>query len=137
MLQVVNDEAEGKYRPVIGGYENSKLSSRCIFKFKLSGEYLFKLVNHPRNPPLLKVKVLPEQPLNIIITDDGFLPRIVQIGIFLKFNLDKKYHIIINFNHKMRVHQLNGFGTNYRYHIPFTKLSTVINIVVYFEHLAN
>ena len=59
------------------------------------------------------------------------------IGIFLKFNLDKKYHIIINFNHKMRVHQLNGFGTNYRYHIPFTKLSTVINIVVYFEHLAN
>ena len=78
VLQVIADETEGKFRPVVGGFQSGQLTTRYIVQFRLIGEFLFKLVNHPANP-VLKVKVLAEQPTTIVITDDGFVPKIVKI----------------------------------------------------------
>ena len=79
VLQVIPDETEGKFRPVVGGFQSGPLTTKYVVQFKLVGEFLFKLVNHPLNP-VLKVKVLQEQPTTIVITDDGFVPKIVKIG---------------------------------------------------------
>lgn len=80
VLQVIADEAEGKFRPVVGGFQSGQLNAntRYVVQFRLVGEFLFKLVNHPSNP-VLKVKVLQEQPTTVVITDDGFVPKIVKI----------------------------------------------------------
>ena len=80
IIQVVYDEVDNKYYPVINGYETGLLSSNYTMKFKLKGIYLFKLINHPNNPPPIKIKVLDEQPIQINITEEGFFPRIVKIG---------------------------------------------------------
>jgi hypothetical protein len=80
ILQVVYDDVDNKYYPVINGYETGPLSSNYTLKFKLKGVYLFKLVNHPNNPPPIKIKVLDEQPFLINVTDEGFFPRIIRIG---------------------------------------------------------
>lgn len=80
---IVSDESSSTYKPVTGGYRYDRIGDeKVLMKFKLAGEYWFKLVNHPSNQnlPLLKVLVVPEEPLNLIITDDGFLPRIIRIG---------------------------------------------------------
>ena len=82
LVQVVNDDIEGKYRPVINGYESGLLNNKYVIKFKLIGEYLFKLQNHPKSPPLARIKVIEEQPISLAITDDGFLPKIIRIGSF-------------------------------------------------------
>ena len=80
IVQVVNDDIEGKYRPVINGYESGLLNMKYVIKFKLVGEYLFKLQNHPKSPPLCRIKVVEEQPISLVITDDGFLPKTIRIG---------------------------------------------------------
>lgn len=80
ILQVVHDEIDNKYFPVINGYETGPLSSNYTIRFKLKGIYLFKLVNHPNNPPPIKIKVLDEKPLLVNVTEEGFFPRIVRIG---------------------------------------------------------
>ena len=88
LVQVVNDDIEGKYRPVINGYESGLLNNKYVIKFKLIGEYLFKLQNHPKSPPLARIKVIEEQPISLAITDDGFLPKIIRIdeGTSLKWS---------------------------------------------------
>ena len=91
LVQVVNDDIEGKYRPVINGYESGLLNNKYVIKFKLIGEYLFKLQNHPKSPPLARIKVIEEQPISLAITDDGFLPKIIRIdeGTSLKWSWNK------------------------------------------------
>ena len=79
LVQVVPEDGDGKCRPVIGGYESSNLNEKYTITLKHVGEYLFKLLNHPANPPMLRITVVPEQPTSILITDDGFMPKIIQI----------------------------------------------------------
>ena len=89
IIEVVGDEAiDGKYRPVCGGNQSDRSPDRFNVKFKLAGDYYFKLVNHPKNPPLCKIRVTEEQPLSFLITEEGFLPRIIRIGKLLSL---KKY----------------------------------------------
>jgi len=102
IIQVVYDEIDNKYYPVINGYETGQLSSNYTVRFKLEGVYLFKLVNHPRNPPIIKIKVLEEQPFSINVTDEGFFPRIIRIGEYYKrvCNLvrkNKRVYFLISF----------------------------------------
>lgn len=82
LMQVIIDDADHKYRTVVGGYNFEKIEQREIVKFKTAGEYYFKLQNHPLNPPPVKIIVQNEQPVTLLITDDGFLPRILNIGKF-------------------------------------------------------
>ena len=82
IIQVVMDDMEGKFRPVINGYKPERMNNKAIIKFRITGEYLFQLEDHPKNPPPVKIKVVEEQPLSLMISDDGFLPRIVRIGNF-------------------------------------------------------
>ena len=89
IIQVIHDEIEDKYLPVVGGYVTGQLDANYTIRFKLVGLYLFKLINHPRDPPPIKIKVSEEQPLLIDITDQGFFPRIVKIGILIvKYSLN-------------------------------------------------
>jgi hypothetical protein len=80
IIEVIGDDpVDGKYRPVNGGFQSDKSPDRFIVKFKLSGDYYFKMANNPKNPPLCKIRVIEEQPLNFLITEEGFLPRIIRI----------------------------------------------------------
>lgn len=82
IIEVLGDEViDGKYRTVIGGNVSDRSPDRFTVKFKLRGEYYFKLVNHPKNPPLCKIKVVEEIPLSFLITEEGFLPRVIRIGL--------------------------------------------------------
>ncbi len=84
VTQVINDDAEGKYRQVMRGYQSGPLTSKYTIKFKAMGDYIFKLQNHPKNPPVMKIKVVEEQPISVVITDEGFVPRIIRIGLNAK-----------------------------------------------------
>ena len=96
IIEVCGDEViDGKYRPVIGGYQSDKSPDRFLVKFKLTGDYYFKLANHPKNPSLCKIKVVEEQPLSFLITEEGFLPRIIRIGLF-KFSFHCRLFIKIH-----------------------------------------
>lgn len=114
IVQVVNDDIEGKYRPVINGYESGLLNSKYVIKFKLIGEYMFKLQNHPKSPPLLRIKVIEEQPISLVITDDGFLPKTIRIGknINCKSVLRKKFLLYYSNLFKTKALVLNGHGIN-------------------------
>jgi hypothetical protein len=48
-------------------------------KFKLAGSYYFKLINHPKDPPIMKMTVAEDVPLTFLITENGFMPRIIRI----------------------------------------------------------
>ncbi len=87
ILQVIDDEIEGKYRHVIGGFNSGKayLKGTVAFNFKLIGEYKFKVNNHPKDPPACIIFVNEEQPIHAQITDDGFQPKFIKIGKFKLF----------------------------------------------------
>lgn len=98
LVQVVSSD-DSSYRPVVGGYQYDRIGdAKIVIKFKLSGEYYFKLSNHPsgQNLSVLKVTVLPEQPLNLLITDEGFLPRIIRIGSIYTLYINLSTYISIN-----------------------------------------
>ena len=80
IVEVMKDDVEGKYKPVVGGFQSEKLTSQFQVKLKTIGEYLFKLQNHPSNPKLCKIKVVENQSLTYLITEEGFLPRVIRIG---------------------------------------------------------
>lgn len=88
IVQVINSDESGHvYKPVVGGYKFTRIGDeKVLVKFKLAGDYWFKLTNHPstQNLPLLKVSVVREEPLNLIITDEGFLPKIIRIGLLIR-----------------------------------------------------
>ena len=69
IVQIINDEVEGQYRPVIGGYHSENMSEKFTVRFKLVGDYYFKLINHPNNPGICKIKIVEEKPLSLLITD--------------------------------------------------------------------
>ncbi|CAF0781764.1 unnamed protein product [Brachionus calyciflorus] len=79
LVQVVPDDNGENFRPVVGGYIFEQLDAKITLKFKVIGEFLFKLKNHPSNPAPCKVKVVHEVPLNASIADDGFHPKIIKI----------------------------------------------------------
>ena len=106
IVQVINSDESGHvYKPVVGGYKFTRIGDeKVLVKFKLAGDYWFKLTNHPstQNLPLLKVSVVPEEPLNLIITDEGFLPKIIRIGLLIKqyiFSFFKS----LNYYHKQKL----------------------------------
>jgi plastocyanin len=79
IVQVISSDIDGQYRPVVGGYRNQDGHNRLSAKFKLAGDYFFKLLNHPKNPPICKVTIKEEDTLTFIITDNGFMPRVIRI----------------------------------------------------------
>jgi len=79
ILQVVSSDVEGQFRPVVGGYRNQPGQNRLSAKFKLPGDYFFKLLNHPEDPPVCRVIVKEEDVLTFLITDNGFMPRVIRI----------------------------------------------------------
>lgn len=83
VIQVIEDDIEGRYRPVIGGFNSGKPTIKASYaiNFKLMGEYKFKIKNHPKDPLPFTVNVIEEQPINAQITDDGFYPKFIKIGI--------------------------------------------------------
>jgi len=82
IIEVCGEEViEGKYRPVVGGFQSDKSPEHFPVKFKLAGVYYFKLANHPKNPPLCKIQVVEEQALSFLLMEEGFLPRIIRIGL--------------------------------------------------------
>ena len=71
---------EGNYRQVVGGLHSERFTDRHLVRFKTVGEYYFQLENHPKKPPICKIRVEEEQPLCFLINEDGFVPRIIRIG---------------------------------------------------------
>ena len=80
IIQVIQEDVDNKYRQVVGGFHSQKNFDRHLVHFKTLGDYIFKLKNHPANPALCKIKVVDDQNLSFIITEDGFLPKIIRIG---------------------------------------------------------
>ena len=80
IVQIVCDEIDNVNRVVVGGYRSKPNSDRLSVKFKLPGDYTFKLYNHAENPPICKIKITEEPPLTFLINDNGFLPRIIRVG---------------------------------------------------------
>jgi hypothetical protein len=82
IVQVIDDDAEGKFRPVIGGYDSGSLSTndKYYVAFKLQGTFKFKIRNHPKDPPPLVINVFEEEPVLVQISDSGFSPRFIKIG---------------------------------------------------------
>jgi hypothetical protein len=82
ILQVIDDDSSGKFRPVIGGFSSGKPSSKgnVAFNFKIIGEFKFKIYNHPKDPPPCIISVTDEQPISAQLFDDGFRPKYIKIG---------------------------------------------------------
>ena len=93
LLQVVPDDADGSFRPVIGGYKYDQIDGRVIVKFKAVGQYTFIVMNTDQTnySPPIRVSVELEQPWQLLITDEGFMPKIIRIdeGTTLKWSWSK------------------------------------------------
>ena len=93
LIQVVGDELSNTYKQVIGGYLFDNINTRETIKFKAIGDFTFVVANTGSNEfsPPLKIKVVEEKPISLLINDDGFLPKIVQIeeGTLLKWSWSK------------------------------------------------
>lgn len=80
LTQVVNDDKSDDFRSVIGGYHFETIDSKIPVKFKTIGEFLFKLKNHPNNPAPCKINVIEEIPHNVVLGEEGFIPKHLKIG---------------------------------------------------------
>ena len=87
IVQVIDDDIEGKYRPVIGGFTSGKsaVKGNAVFNFKMIGDFKFKINNHVKDPAPCIISVYEEQPICIQISDDGFKPKYIKIGKILKY----------------------------------------------------
>lgn len=84
LQQVVEDvdEESGSYRPVIGGYQCKNVTSRVTIKFKVAGEYMFVAAsgdNSSQYSPPIKIIVVEEQPVSLLVNEEGFLPKIIRV----------------------------------------------------------
>ena len=79
IVQMLKDEDEGRLYEVVGGFKSDKLTQPFEIRLKTSGEFYFKLLNHPKVPPLLKVTVLDEEPMSFRITEHGFEQTFIKI----------------------------------------------------------
>ncbi len=93
LMQVVSDDFDNSYRPVIGGYQFANMDSRQVIKFKAVGQYMFVAHNTDSSNfcPPIRIKVLDEQPIALLVNDDGFLPKVIRIdeGSTLKWSWTK------------------------------------------------
>lgn len=80
LIQVVYDDKSDNFHTVIGGYHYETIDSKIPVRFKIIGEFLFKLKNHPKNPVPCKINVIEEIPHNVIIGEEGFIPKHIRIG---------------------------------------------------------
>jgi hypothetical protein len=94
IVQVIDDDVEGKFRPVIGGYDsgNQSTNEKYHVAFKLQGTFKFKIRKHPKDPPALVVNVFEEQPVLVQLNDNGFSPIFIKIG--TKNNLVKIFKFV-------------------------------------------
>ncbi|RNA39086.1 hypothetical protein BpHYR1_016858, partial [Brachionus plicatilis] len=79
LIQVVNDDSGNNLHPVVGGYHYESVDTKIAIKFRIIGEFLFKLIDHPSNYVTCKIKVFEERPLNVIIGEEGFQPKSLKI----------------------------------------------------------
>jgi hypothetical protein len=93
IMQVVRDDVDHTYRQAVGGHKFVDMDSRVIVKFRAVGQYTFVAFNTETSnySPPLRVQVLEEQPISLLINDDGFLPKIIRVeeGSTLKWTWNK------------------------------------------------
>jgi hypothetical protein len=92
-MQVITDDSNN-FRPVIGGYVFENIDTRVTIKFKATGEFLFIATNNNSSDSFsdpIRITVTEEQPIPLLVNDDGFMPKVIQVdeGASVKWSWSK------------------------------------------------